>query len=113
MPYKICDCGAKSGVRSKKCGSCGESFEKPMVGTWPIHYNNDRKRKDLPEIEPPAPLPSGKLTNKEIRDRLTYDGIDIINGLIHPNKIKDKKLSKLWSDARKSIQQIIQYVYNT
>lgn len=77
---------------------------------WP--HDKDRKKKNLPPIEPPAELTGDKLTNEEIRDLLAYEGIDIINGLVHPNKIKDKKLARMWSKARKEIQSIIRFLYD-
>lgn len=126
MPFKTCGkCSSKNGVRAKKCRECFTPFptklKKPSktstkpkekeLGTWKEDYNKDKKLKGMP-APAPAQIPTKKLTVSEIRDIVSHEGIDVINGLICPTQIIDKKLARMWEECRIKIQSIIKYIYN-
>ena len=68
--------------------------------------------KGLPVIEPPEPLPIGKLSSVDIRDEhIAYDGLGFcVYSYIPPEKIADVQLRKLWQRARRSMRDIVEYL---
>jgi hypothetical protein len=67
--------------------------------------------KGLPEIEPPAELPKGKLTAQQVYEQVAYEGLGFcIYHLIPANQIKDRRLKKLWADARTALGKIKDYL---
>ena len=68
----------------------------------------------MPKIEPPEPLPDGKLTNQEVGICVAYEGLGFaIYSLIPSNKIKDRHLAQLWRKARNEMQKIVEYLETT
>jgi hypothetical protein len=65
----------------------------------------------MPKIEPPEPLPSGKLTNQEVATCIAYEGLGFaIYTLIPSSRIKDKRLAQLWKKARSEMQKIVEHL---
>lgn len=112
MPSKTCPkCKKKHGSRKKVC-ECGHKFSggkhplSPEPGGWVID-----KTKGLPLINPPEPLPKGKLTNRDVQDYVAYEGLGFsVYSLIPSSKIKDRKLAQLWKKARGEMQKIVEYL---
>ena len=110
MPLKTCPkCKKKLGTRTKVC-KCGHAFNShplvPEPGGWVLDTY-----KGLPEIDPPAELPAGKMTAQQVYEHVAYEGLGFcIYHLIPATKIKDAKLRKLWSDARAALGKIKEYL---
>ena len=115
MALKTCpECGSKHGARKKKC-KCGHAFISkarslsPEPGGWVLDDTQG-----MPKIEPPEPLPDGKLTNQEVGICVAYEGLGFaIYSLIPSNKIKDRHLAQLWRKARNEMQKIVEYLETT
>jgi hypothetical protein len=117
VPLKTCpECGEQHGPRKKEC-ECGYAFitkgssaSHPLVpepGGWVLDTY-----KGLPEIEPPEPLPKGQLDVETVRDTVAYEGLGFcIYSLIPASRIKDRRLRKLWSDARAAMQKVQECIY--
>jgi hypothetical protein len=110
MALKVCpECGAKVGVRTKKC-ACGYVFQ-PKQNVEPGAWVAD-KMKGMPDIQQPEPLPDHPLSIAEVRDCVSYEGLGYaIFSLIDPEKIYDTVLSGLWKRARRAMQEIQEYIY--
>lgn len=103
-------CKAKHGPRKKVC-SCGHKFTHPLVpepGGWVLD-----DIKGMPPIEPPAmDWPKGRLSTETIRDEISYGGLGYcIYSLIPTNRITDPKLKKLWVEARRAMQKVVEHLY--
>jgi hypothetical protein len=118
MPKKTCpNCDAKHGVRKLKC-DCGYEFVKKKPATKKDQYIgigawiNDID-KGMPEIEMPEPLPDkpAKLSVREVSHYAAYEGICFcIFAYIDHTRIKDKKLAKIWLEAKEKIVEVVKYV---
>jgi hypothetical protein len=115
VPLKTCpECGTEHGPRKKEC-DCGYAFvtksNHPLVpepGGWVL----DTER-GMPKIGPPEPLPKGQLDTEAVRDHVAYEGLGFcIYSLIPASRIKDRRLRKLWSDARAAMQKVQEHIYN-
>jgi len=118
MPLKICPkCEKKCGPRTRVC-ACGHNFTlkskpetHPLVpepGGWVID-----KFKGMPPIDPPEPLPAGKIDTELVRDYIAYDGLGFcIYTIIPVERIADTKLRRLWVAARDAMQKVQEYVYD-
>ena len=113
MSLKTCPkCDAKHGSRKKVC-ECGYVFatksNHPLVpepGGWVLDTY-----KGLLLINPPAELPRGQLSNEQVYEQMSYEGLGFcIYHLIPANRIKDRKLKKLWADARTALGKIKDYL---
>lgn len=110
MPLKTCpECDKKLGTRTKVC-KCGHAFNKhPLVlepGGWVLDTYQG-----LPKIEPPSALPKGKLNVQQVYEQISYEGLGFcIYHLIPADRIKDRKLRKLWADARVALGKIEEYL---
>jgi len=69
--------------------------------------------KNMPKIEEPKQLPRGKgLDNREMAHYISWEGLGYcIYYYISPDKINDPKLKKLWVEARKSLQKVVDYIF--
>jgi hypothetical protein len=66
----------------------------------------------MPKIEQPQPLPKGQLDTEAVRDYVAYEGLGFcIYSLVPVNRIKDRRLRKLWSDARTAMQKVQEHIY--
>jgi hypothetical protein len=107
---KTCpECSKEHGPRKKEC-DCGYAFNKhplyPEPGEWIFDI-----QKGMPKIMPPDPLPEGRIETEGIRDHIMYDGLGFcIYSWIPANRIKDKKLARLWMKARAEMQKIVEYL---
>jgi len=115
MPLKVCpECGVKHGPRKKEC-DCGHAFiaksNHPLIpepGGWVLDTG-----RGMPKIEQPGPLPKGQLDTEIVRDIISYEGLGFtIYSLIPANRIKDRRLQKLWSDARAAMQKVQEHIYD-
>jgi len=81
-----------------------------ITGLWV----QDREYNGLPNISLPAEIPRNhKMTNDDIRDYVTYNGLgDSIYSEIPHYKIEDQTLAKLWNEARYAMQKVMEYLYN-
>lgn len=110
MPLKTCpQCSKKLGTRTKVC-KCGYAFNKhplvPEPGGWVLD-----NYKGLPEIEPPDPLPPGKFDAATVKQHVEYEGLGFcIYHLIPAERIKDRRLKKLWADARTALGKIKEHL---
>jgi hypothetical protein len=113
MPLKTCtNCGKEHGPRKKKC-DCGYVFiggKNPLYpepGTWVLD-----PVKGLPKSMPPEPVPRDhKMTNREIQDYVLYEGLGFcVYSLISSDRIRDKRLAKLWSQSRAAMQKVVEYL---
>lgn len=118
MPLKTCpECGAQHGPRKKEC-DCGHTFgvkssptSHPLIpepGGWVLDTG-----KDMPKIEPPKPLPRGQLDTEVVRENVSYGGLGYcIYSFIPSDRIKDRRLRKLWKDARAAMQKVQEFLYD-
>ena len=69
--------------------------------------------KDLPKIEEPESLPRDRnLDNRELAHYISWEGLGYcIYYYISSNKIDDPKLKKLWGEARKGLQKVVDYMF--
>lgn len=78
----------------------------PEPGAWVLG-----KTRGLPEIDPPKPLPKGKLQTHEVAEHIAYEGLGFcVRDLISSEKIADKALAELWGNAKVALQCIIEYI---
>lgn len=114
---KVCKCGQEVGVRTKLCPFCSYDFEKgkqnipkeelETVGTWVYDIE-----KGMPKICRPEPLPKGLISIDTIKEQFEYYGFsDCIWYFIPAKRIKDKKLQKLWIEARNTMKKVHEHVY--
>jgi hypothetical protein len=113
-------CGVQCGPRKKVC-DCGQSFDsktktkpkKPPLVPEPGQWIADIT-KGMPKICPPEPLPKrGKLDIEAMRDYISYEGLGFcVYEYIPHTRIEDAELRKLWSAARKSLQKIVERIYD-
>lgn len=68
------------------------------------------KVKGMPEITGVEKIPDDMMGVEEVRDYMSYEGIDALD-FLPPDKIKDVKLRKLWEQAKEAIKEIRFYVY--
>ena len=109
MPLKTCpECSKKLGTRTKVC-KCGHIFTHPLVpepGGWVLDTY-----KGLPEINPPDELPKGTLSVGQVYEQVSYEGLGFcIYHLIPVDRIEDRRLRKLWTDARIALSKIKEYL---
>lgn len=65
----------------------------------------------LPKQSPPQPLSDEPLTANEVKDHISYDGLGFcIYSFIPPEKIVDKRLKELWSNANEAMRSIVEYL---
>ncbi len=79
----------------------------PEPGLW---VADDRH--GLPKIEPPEPLPDGKISAVDLRDEhIAYHGLGFcLYSYIPPEKIEDIQLRKLWQKAMKAMREVTKYL---
>jgi hypothetical protein len=77
-------------------------------GTWVYDMP-----KGMSKVSRPEPLEHGKkLTLKDVRERVEYDGLGFcIFEFVPHTKIEDKELSKLWLKAKRAMDNIVTYLY--
>lgn len=120
MPFKKCpQCDKDNGVRTLKC-ECGHVFsggkkagtEYPSGGEWRQRNLVKRDEPDLPPLEPTRPLRPGTLSNDEIREYVSEEGVGFcIHELIPVNRINDPRLAVLWLEARQAIVKVMNCLY--
>jgi len=114
MPLKTCTCGAKCGVRTKKCKTCGHDFAIKQTqrstaepGNWVLEPTGKQ-----PSINPPEELPRGrKLNVGEVAEYIAHEGLGYcIHVYITPGRIQDPQLAKLWGKAKTALRDITAYI---
>lgn len=140
MPHKSCpECKKECGPRTKECPECQYDFsssttkteEKEKVKTSPSPKTKRKKltkksktligigswindtTKGMPKIEYPEPLSCipGLLTIEDISNQCAYEGMPFcVYEYIPANRIEDKKLAKMWSEASKKLIEITHYI---
>jgi len=79
----------------------------PEPGAWVI----GTRQRGLPEISPPSHPVKPGLTNDQVRDYVTYEGLGYcVCSFISPDKIKDMKLQELWVKAHRSLKDVVEYL---
>ncbi len=71
---------------------------------------------DMPsgmKVERPEPLEHGhKITNEEMLDYVEYNGLGFcIMDYIMIDRMEDEELKKLWTDAEKSLNNVMTFLY--
>jgi hypothetical protein len=110
---KTCaSCDKKIGPRSKKCKHCGYTVEKKSQTVAMGHWINDLP-KGFSEAEQPESLPDRKLTLEELKDYIAYEGLGFcIYYYIEPSKIENKKVAKVWKEARESMVKVMEEIFD-
>jgi hypothetical protein len=114
---KVCECGHEFTIKTYKQGSPHGSPIKtnanPLAQTYvptPGLWVFDRP-KDLPKIQAPGPLPDGTLTNQQVYEHVSYNGLgDCVFEYITPRKIADPKLRKKWEKAKQQLKEVWRYL---
>ena len=132
MPEKICECGNKVHVRVRICPKCKKEFvkkvkkekkttkhkslneivEKAAVGEWLDDVPKGFPKQEIPEqLEKIKKTNDFLLDNDEIYDYIMYEGLGYcIMTYIQAEKIKDQKLSEMWTNCRKQMLDVLKYV---
>ena len=77
----------------------------PEPGAWVI----GTRKHGLPEIDPPSHPVKPGLTKDQIRDYVAYEGLGFcLCSFIAPDKIKDPKLRRMWTEARESMKRVVE-----
>jgi hypothetical protein len=116
---KVCECGHEFVIKSSKQGRAHgppiKTKTHPLAQTYvptPGLWVFDRPQ-DMPKVQAPGQLPDGLMTNQEIHEYVTYNGLgDCIFEYIIPAKIADPKLRKKWEKAKKYIEEAWGYLIN-
>lgn len=75
----------------------------PEPGRWVLDTAHG-----MPEIVPPGPLPSRKLSKQELQEYVSYEGLGFcIFEFIPTKSVADAHLAKLWRKARAAMADII------
>ena len=109
---KTCQsCGREHGARKLVC-ECGFDFKKkatsliPEPGAWVVN-----EQRGMPKIQSPEPYEDGPITTATIKEQVLYEGLGYcIYSWIPADRIKDKKLAKMFADAREKMQAIHKYL---
>jgi len=76
-------------------------------GDWVYDMPKGMTKPDMPK-----PLPNKKLSIKDLKEYVAYEGIGYcISEYIPPTKIEDVELRKLWNSAKRDINKIVEYLY--
>ena len=113
MAKKKCPkCEKEHGPRKKVC-ECGHHFTNARHPLYPEPGAGILDTpKGMPILSLPDPLPRGRtLTNDEVVDYISYEGLGYsIYGYINPPMIEDKTLARLWTEARRAMQKIVEHL---
>lgn len=79
----------------------------PEPGTWV-----DEREPGMPVLEE-AKRATGSLSVRDVRDQVAYEGLGYcIYDLVPAGRIQDKRLRRLWSEARNAMLRIVNYLEN-
>ena len=75
----------------------------PEPGAWVLD-----SCRGMPELDPPEPLPKGKLSTTKVIDAIEYEGLGFcVYHYISSGKIEDERLARLWEEARQSLMAVV------
>lgn len=65
----------------------------------------------MPQVCRPDPLPRGPIAAGTVKNVVSYEGLGFcIYSFIQPDRITDKRLARLWQQAREAMRAVVDYL---